>query len=77
MSSNAEILSLAKAGNRFLLIKDSTITLFFPCAITLYNPGLPEMAMIPFKSIKKFFGVKNKQFVLKENTFPQITSLFY
>ena len=52
MSYNAEILSVAKAGNFFPLSSDSTMMLFLPCAATLYKPALPEMAINPFKFIQ-------------------------
>ena len=63
MSSNVDIFSVACAGKRFLSSIDSTITLFLPCVITLKIPGLPEMAIIPFKFINfnNYLLVKNRK----------------
>ena len=64
ISSKEDIFSEESAAKRFLSIKDSTITLFFPLVITLNNPGRPAMEIIPSNVIQLNFSQKYKIFMI-------------
>ena len=64
ISSKEDIFSEESAAKRFLSIKDSTITLFFPLVITLNNPGRPAMEIIPSNFIQLNFSQKYKIFMI-------------